>query len=225
MHGGGVDVEVPLGLAQDRTSPASSMPQPQFKVQIAHTAFKALALVTYLFSGFGSGYVVTFVMVTILSALDFWTGASIPAALAPISCGAHPSTCFPRSLCVSCRSEKRLRPAARGAAMVERDRRGGQVALAFHELRGSAHHPPHRLECLLAGPLHHTRGVGPHRHLHGVCICNRHRARDKSCSPALVLPNSVCTHARALYTCQPAPPLRRRRSPSTSCGSCSCSSR
>lgn len=70
MSGGG---EVPLGFAQE--SPGGSMPAAQHKVMIAHTAFKALALIMYLFSGFGSGYVVTFVMVTVLSALDFWTGA------------------------------------------------------------------------------------------------------------------------------------------------------
>ena len=61
--------------------PASGIPPAQTKVMVAHVGFKAAALFTYLTSGFGSSYVMTFVMVTILSALDFWTVKNITGRL------------------------------------------------------------------------------------------------------------------------------------------------
>lgn len=74
--------EVPLAFdGGGQQNPASSLPPPQQKVMFFHCAFKGAALLTYLFSGFGSGYVVTFVMVTILSALDFWTVQKITGRL------------------------------------------------------------------------------------------------------------------------------------------------
>jgi hypothetical protein len=69
------EMEAPLQMGQ--AGPGGGVPSPKQNVMIAHCAFKSLALLVYLGSGFSSNYVTTFVMVTVLSALDFWTGTSL----------------------------------------------------------------------------------------------------------------------------------------------------
>merc|ERR1719409_1242469 len=56
------------------------MPAPQTKVAFFHVAFKAGALLAYLLSG-STHYVSTFVVVTVLSALDFWTVKNVSGRL------------------------------------------------------------------------------------------------------------------------------------------------
>ena len=64
---GGESVNVPLAPMQP---PRGEMPLPQHKVLFFHILFKALALVAYLTSSiWGSSYVFTFVIVTILMAM------------------------------------------------------------------------------------------------------------------------------------------------------------
>lgn len=56
--------------------------QPQRWVLFFHLAFKSAALFTYMFlSGVGLSYMLTFVFVTILSALDFWTVKNVSGRL------------------------------------------------------------------------------------------------------------------------------------------------
>ena len=52
-------------------------------VLLFHVLFKALALLSFILSGivFRGSYVVTFVVVTILSALDFWTVKNVSGRL------------------------------------------------------------------------------------------------------------------------------------------------
>ena len=120
MHGGEVgSYEAPLAFDGQQQKPTvSSTPPPQQKTMIAHCGFKAAALITYLLSGFGSGYVVTFVMVTIFSALDFWTG-TFRASVFAAPCRAM--SAHGRSFCARACSQKCVRPAPRGAAMVQCD--------------------------------------------------------------------------------------------------------
>jgi len=73
------EMEAPLQMGQ--AGPGGGMPSPKQNVMIAHCAFKFLALLVYLGSGFSSNYVTTFVMVTVLSALDFWTVKNITGRL------------------------------------------------------------------------------------------------------------------------------------------------
>ena len=56
---------------------------PQRLVLLFHVLFKALALLSFILSGivFRGSYVVTFVVVTILSALDFWTVKNVSGRL------------------------------------------------------------------------------------------------------------------------------------------------
>ena len=72
-------------LQMNTVGMGGGMPPANKNVIIAHVAFKTAALISYVFSGFGSGYVVTFVMVTIFSALDFWTGKIKKGAHASIA--------------------------------------------------------------------------------------------------------------------------------------------
>uniref|UniRef100_A0A7S3W5D6 Golgi apparatus membrane protein TVP23 homolog n=1 Tax=Strombidinopsis acuminata TaxID=141414 RepID=A0A7S3W5D6_9SPIT len=65
---------------------SAGMPEsrpPQRKVCAAHVGFKAAALLLYIFSGlfFSSEYVVTFVAVVLLSALDLWTVKNVTGRL------------------------------------------------------------------------------------------------------------------------------------------------
>ena len=101
-------------LQMNTVGMGGGMPPANKNVIIAHVAFKTAALISYVFSGFGSGYVVTFVMVTIFSALDFWTGKIKRRAR---------QHCFILTLCIFCfsphtRSEKCHRPIARRPEVV-----------------------------------------------------------------------------------------------------------
>ena len=77
---------VPVGAGGPEGSPMH-LPATQSKVMLFHVLFKAIALVIYLLSGMifntneGGGYVMTFVIVTILSALDFWTVKNVSGRL------------------------------------------------------------------------------------------------------------------------------------------------
>eukprot|EP00967_Tisochrysis_lutea_P075384 scaffold101622_cov31-Tisochrysis_lutea.AAC.1 len=71
-------MEMGGGGAPPAQMASAGMPEsrpPQRKVCAAHVGFKAAALLLYIFSGlfFSSEYVVTFVAVVLLSALDLWT--------------------------------------------------------------------------------------------------------------------------------------------------------
>ena len=60
----------------------NGMPPLQSRVMLAHVLFKAAALASYLFANMlGVGYVLTFVLVTVLSALDFWTVKNVSGRL------------------------------------------------------------------------------------------------------------------------------------------------
>lgn len=71
-------------LFDDRPMQPARMPdltrQPQKAIIGAHIGFKALALVFYMSQCLGT-YVLTFVAVTVLSALDFWTTKNISGRL------------------------------------------------------------------------------------------------------------------------------------------------
>ena len=67
----------PLQFSQ----PPNNVPAAQTKVMAFHLLFKSLALVFYLFSGFGMSYMITFVVVTILSSLDFWMVKNVSGRL------------------------------------------------------------------------------------------------------------------------------------------------
>jgi hypothetical protein len=58
---------------------------PQTKVMFFHLFFKGLALLTYLLAtSLGAGYVLTFVLVVLFSAFDFWTGAPAQSLVLPL---------------------------------------------------------------------------------------------------------------------------------------------
>mmetsp|Transcript_24807 Transcript_24807/g.72711 ORF Transcript_24807/g.72711 Transcript_24807/m.72711 type:complete len:217 (+) Transcript_24807:126-776(+) len=61
----------------------TTLPPPQRVVLLFHVLFKALALLSFILSRvlFSGSYVVTFVFVTILSALDFWTVKNVSGRL------------------------------------------------------------------------------------------------------------------------------------------------
>ena len=86
LTGGGGGSAVPVGAGGPEGSPMH-LPATQSKVMLFHVLFKAIALVIYLLSGMifntneGGGYVMTFVIVTILSALDFWTVKNVSGRL------------------------------------------------------------------------------------------------------------------------------------------------
>ena len=64
--------------------PAGVMPPMKKTTMLFHALFKVLALFTYVFSSWILGdkaYVLTFVLVTILSAMDFWTVKNVSGRL------------------------------------------------------------------------------------------------------------------------------------------------
>ena len=78
---GGMSSEVPM-QPMAFNQPPNNMPVFQKKVCFFHVAFKAAALVVFLLSGILSlGYIFTFVLVTIFSALDFWTVKNVSGRL------------------------------------------------------------------------------------------------------------------------------------------------
>ena len=101
-------------LQMNTVGMGGGMPPANKNVIIAHVAFKTAALISYVFSGFGSGYVVTFVMVTIFSALDFWTGNNKKARTPPLLYSHASYLCFSPHT----RSEKCHRPIARRPEVV-----------------------------------------------------------------------------------------------------------
>ena len=70
-------------LAMQHAPGATQGPPPQRGVLFFHILFKALALLCFILSGilFSGSYVVTFVFVTVLSALDFWTVKNVSGRL------------------------------------------------------------------------------------------------------------------------------------------------
>lgn len=75
QHRGGAPPPLPSGSGGGGGAP-------QLKTVAAHLLFKSLALVAYLLGNslFG-GYVLTFVLVTLLSAVDFWTVKNVTGRL------------------------------------------------------------------------------------------------------------------------------------------------
>lgn len=63
--------------------PGGPMPPAQKNTMFFHVFFKALAILVYFFSAwfFSDSYVLTFVVVTILSAMDFWTVKNVSGRL------------------------------------------------------------------------------------------------------------------------------------------------
>ena len=63
--------------------PGGPLPPAQKKTMFFHVLFKALAIFMYLFASmvFSGSYVLTFVVVTILSAMDFWTVKNVSGRL------------------------------------------------------------------------------------------------------------------------------------------------
>mmetsp|Transcript_10995 Transcript_10995/g.22223 ORF Transcript_10995/g.22223 Transcript_10995/m.22223 type:complete len:210 (-) Transcript_10995:416-1045(-) len=73
---------VPLAMSQPPVGMTQALdtPPPQKGVLTFHILFKALALFFYM-TDFASSYVLTFVLVTIMSALDFWTVKNVSGRL------------------------------------------------------------------------------------------------------------------------------------------------
>lgn len=68
----------PMGFQQ----PPTYQPPFQRNVCFFHVIFKALAIFVFLFQGFlHTGYIFTFVLVTLFSALDFWTVKNVTGRL------------------------------------------------------------------------------------------------------------------------------------------------
>jgi hypothetical protein len=118
------EMNVPLQPAQPPVGGA--MPEPQSKVMLFHVLFKALALLSYL-NLWGAGYVLTFVLVTVLSALGELStpsrAADEPARrMPPAACPSVEPT-YADVLCVSLHrlldGAKGLRAAVGGFAVVE----------------------------------------------------------------------------------------------------------
>jgi len=75
----GGEVNQPLTPQQP---PGGILPPPKRGVLFFHVLFKALALFVYLTAGiWGTSYVLTFVLVTMLMAMDFWTVKNISGRL------------------------------------------------------------------------------------------------------------------------------------------------